>query len=385
MRVSVSCPTKFWAFYLAEQLHKRLALKRLYTAYFGRWGHKRNNQGLDIPTDKVHTNLISAFLFYGYNPRDDLYRNRVFGNWVAKQLSNEDIVTTWGLSALPIIRRAHQLGIIAVVERGSSHATYQRDILLEEYEQWGGPVDDLYRSFTPARMEQELLEYDLADYISIPSSFVERTFLENGISKDKLIKVPYGVNLSEFKQLPKQDNIFRVVFAGGMTLQKGAHYLLQAFAELTLPKAELWLVGGKMPEIEPFFKRYEGTFRYFGHQPQARLHEYYSQCSVFAMCSVEEGMAMVQLQGMACGLPLICTLNTGGDDLIEAGKEGFVVPIRDVEALKEKILYLYEHQDICYEMGQAAKHKAQQGLTWDDYGERIIESYQRILQDRKVT
>lgn len=88
---------------------------------------------------------------------------------------------------------------------------------------------------------------------------------------------------------------------------------------------------------------------------------------------------MVQLQGMACGLRLICTPNTVGDDLIEEGIEGFVVSIRDVEALKEKIIYLYEHQDICYEMGQAAKRKAQQGFTWNDYGDNTLHEYERIL------
>jgi glycosyltransferase involved in cell wall biosynthesis len=383
MRVSVCCPTKFWAFYLAEQLYKRGLLKRLYTSYYGRWGGKRNNEGINISTDRVGTNLISAFLFYGHNPGDHLFRSYLFGNWVAGQLSNEDIVTTWGLSALPIIERAHQLSIIAVIERGSSHAMVQRDILMEEYNKWGGPTDDLRRSFTQARLDQELLEYDLADYIVIPSSFVERTFLDNDVPPEKLIKMPFGVDLRSFQQLPKQDTIFRVVFAGGMSLRKGIPYLLQAFAELNLPQAELWLVGGKLPEIEPFFKRYEGTFRYFGHQPQARLHAYYSQCSVFAICSVEEGMALVQLQGMACGLPLICTPHTGGDDLVEDGEEGFVVPIRNVEALKEKILYLYKHQEICCEMGQAAKHKVQQGYSWNSYGARIANAYQRILQHKK--
>jgi len=380
MRVSVSCPTKFHAFYLADQLHKHGALKKLYTSFFGRFGKKRNDLGINIPPNRVITNLVSAFSFYGYNFGTNMDRNINFGKWVARQLKDEDIVTTWGLSALPIIERAHQLGITVVVERGSSHASYQRDILIEEYEKWGAPTDTLRRSFSKARMDQELLEYELADYISIPSSFVERSFLENGISRSKLIKVHYGVNLSEFKQLPKRDQVFRVVFAGAMSIQKGVHYLLQAFAELNLPKAELWLLGGKMPEIEPFFKRYTGTFHYFGSLPQAKLHEYYSQCSAFAMCSVQEGMAMVQLQGMACGLPLICTPNTGGDDLIEVGKEGFIVPIRDVAGLKEKILYLYEHQDFCYEMGQAAKNKVQKGFTWDDYGENTLREYERILK-----
>lgn len=380
MQISVSCPTKFHAFYMAEQLYKRGVLNRLYTSFYGRFGRKQNNQDIDIPIDLVRTNLYSAVLFYGYNPGTDLSRKKLFGKWVAKQLRSEELVVSWGLSALPIIERAHQLGAIAVVERGSSHAEYQYKILLEEYERWGGPLDNLRESFSKARMEQELYEYDLADYVSIPSSFVERTFLEKGFPQEKLIKTPYGVNLKSFRQLPKNDNLFRVVYAGGMSLQKGVHYLLQAFAELNLPKAELWLVGGKTSEIEPFFKRYMGTFRYFGHQPQSDLHKYYSDCSAFAMCSIQEGMAMVQLQAMACGLPLICTTNTGGDDLIEDRKEGFIVPIRDVDSLKEKILFLYEHQNICYEMGQAAKEKVRQGYSWDNYGETIFQKYESILK-----
>ena len=384
MQVTVCCPTKFHAFYLAEQLNKHHALRKLYTSYYGRWGKKVNNLNIEVPTDKVSTNLASAFLFYGYPIGSELFRFRNFGRWVAKQITDENIVVSWGLSALPIIERAHQLGVIVVVERGSSHARYQRDILLDEYERWGASTVKLRRSFSQERMEQELLEYKLADYISIPSSFVERTFLSNGISKEKLIKVPYGVNLAEFKQLTKNDNVFRVIYAGGMTLQKGVHYLLKAFAELNLPGAELWLVGGKSPEIDPFFKQYEGKFVFFGQQPQVKLHEYYSQCSVFAMCSIQEGMAMVQPQGMACGLPLICTTNTGGDDLIEDGKEGFVIPIRDAEALKEKILFFYENQAACAEMGQAAKERVSKGYTWNDYGDKTIQAYDQLINTTNV-
>jgi len=134
MQISVSCPTRFHAFYLADQLHKHGALKRLYTSYYGCWGNKRNDRGVNIPTDRVRTNLVSAFLYYGYNPGTEMFKRLFFGKWAARQLGDEDIVITWGLSALPIIKRAHQLGIVAVVERGSSHAIYQRDVLIEEYE-----------------------------------------------------------------------------------------------------------------------------------------------------------------------------------------------------------------------------------------------------------
>lgn len=95
--------------------------------------------------------------------------------------------------------------------------------------------------------------------------------------------------------------------------------------------------------------------------------------------SIEEGMAMVQCQAMACGLPLICSINTGGADLIgDDEKAGFVIPIRDVNALKERILFLYENQEYCRAMGQTAKQRISQGYTWADYGNRYAENIRRM-------
>ncbi len=79
---------------------------------------------------------------------------------------------------------------------------------------------------------------------------------------------------------------------------------------------------------------------------------------------------------MACGLPLLCTPNTGGADFLsEDGAEGFVVPIRDPEALAERIGWFYEHREACQAMGQAARARVQAGFSWDDYGDRIMALY----------
>jgi glycosyltransferase involved in cell wall biosynthesis len=132
-------------------------------------------------------------------------------------------------------------------------------------------------------------------------------------------------------------------------------------------------------EIKPFFEKYDGNFRWVGHVPQKELYKYYSSSSVFVIMSIQEGLAMVQPQAMACGLPVICTTNTGGEDIVRDGIDGFIIPIRDVEALKEKLTYLHENQDICKQMGQNAKERVSKGFTWDDYGERMIQAYKNVL------
>lgn len=255
---------------------------------------------------------------------------------------------------------------------------YQQAILKEEYERWGVKPELAH----PKIVEKELQEYEEADYVIVPSLYVKRTFLEQGYSENKLIHIPFGVDLAQFTQVPKTDNVFRIIFTGGMTLRKGVHYLLQAYSELKLPNSELLLIGSFNEEIRPFFEKYAGQFRFVGHVPQAELYRYYSQGSVFAMCSIEEGLALVQPQAMACGLSIIATTNTGAEDIVRDGVDGYIIPIRNVEALKEKLIYLYEHPDVRARMSESARERVRSGFTWGDYGTKLVSALERITSQK---
>jgi glycosyltransferase involved in cell wall biosynthesis len=379
MKIIISVGGRFWAFNLAQQLFKKDCLERLITSY-----PKFEVIKYGIPKEKVASILIKEILFRGwqklpgflksiYNPQ--YFISDLFDKSASYCLEDADLFVGWSSYSLHTLRKAKKMGMVAVIDHGSSHIKYQDKILKEEYEKFGVKVELAH----PKIIEKEMKEYEEADYVAIPSMFVKRTFLEYGFPENKLIHVPYGVELSQFKQIPKSDNIFRVIFVSGMSLRKGVHYLLQAFSELNLPNSELLLIGSINDEIKPFFKKYEDRFKWLGHIPQNELYKYYSQGSVFVLNSIEDGFGMVIIQAMACGLPVIATTNTGGEDIIRDGKDGFVIPIRDVEKLKEKLLYLYENPEICKQMGQSAKARASSGFTWDDYGEKIIKEYEKIL------
>lgn len=320
---------------------------------------------------------LPLFLRKLYNPQYLIHE--IFDKLAARAISPGDIFVGGSSAASHSIRRARAMDMLTVLERGSSHILYQDKILEEEYEKYGMHLSRLQRPHHKI-IEKELEEYGLADYISVPSSYAKRTYVERGIPENKIMQIPYGVELAAFKQIPKEDSVFRVVFAGAMSLQKGVHYLLQAFKELKLPNSELMLIGSMNEDMKPFFKKYSGNYNYIGHVPQKELYRYYSQGSVFAIASIQEGLALVQPQAMACGLPVIATVNTGGEDIVRDGKDGFIIPIRDVASLKEKILYMYEHPDVCRAMGQSAKERVSQGFTWDDYGEKMFAAYERILK-----
>lgn len=379
IRVGIAVVGRFHAFDMARELQKHNLLGQLLSTYpawiTARWG---------IDRAKIMGEPVLELL-RRFGSRQKLVKPRRLQEFLAMRhglnarrlIDNNDVFIGWSGSSLEAMIAARAAGKITILERGSSHCNEWRALMREENSRFGQDFDEM-----PFFWQRELLEYELADYISIPSSFVQDSFLRQGVPEDKLLVNPYGVDLSAFRKLEKTDDTFRVINVGGFNLRKGSHYLLQAFAELDLPDTEFWHVGSVSPEMQPIIEKFANdNCTFHGHQPQDQLYKFYSQASVFALASIEEGMAMVQCQAMACGLPVICTTNTGGADLIGGeGHAGHVVPIRDVAALKARILHLYENRDLAAQMGRRAQARVANGLTWKDYGDRYAANIRRVVE-----
>jgi glycosyltransferase involved in cell wall biosynthesis len=382
MKVIVSCAGGFHSPYLAAQLAKRDALGmfvtdyrrghflRRFPCYIDREHFKSSN--LLAPT-RVIQRLIGDRLDRGELVMRDLH-DLIASAHIAER---HDIFVGWSGQCIRSLRRANREGLVSIVVRGSAHICEQMDILREEHARFGVPIVD-----RPLTVERELREYEEAQYVQTISSFAKRTFVKRGIPESKIIVQSLGVDLTRFKQLPKEDDVFRVVYAGALSLRKGVRYLIEAFAALDRSDAELCLVGAVHEQLRPTIAAARGRVCVLGHQPEAELHRHYSQGSVFVLPSLEDGFAVVLAQAMACGLPIICTTNSGGEDLLGPERRGgFVVPIRDVEALREKLLYLYENREECRELGREAKQRVSSRFSWDDYGAGIVQWYETVIAD----
>jgi glycosyltransferase involved in cell wall biosynthesis len=159
-------------------------------------------------------------------------------------------------------------------------------------------------------------------------------------------------------------------------------YLFEAMAEMKIADVELRIVGALEAEMRPIMAKYEGTFHYIGAVPRAELRKHYSQASVLVLPSIQEGLALVQAQAMACGVPVIASENTGAADLFSDGVEGFIVPIRDAGAIREKVLILYENPAMRDQMGEAAIARVRKIGGWDDYGARAAGFCRDALETR---
>lgn len=382
LRVVQICIGRLHHFDLAKQLHKRGLLERFYTGY-----PSFKLQGESLPAGKTTTfpwlmALRMALPRYGLLPgwaEQALHRwvQETLDSYVAANLRECDVLFALSGSGLRAGRLAQQRGGYFVCDRGSSHIRYQDSILREEFCRWG----DKFVGVDPKVIAKEEEEYESADVITVPSGFVYRSFLRMGISADKLRKVPYGVDLRRFAKVgdPSKRH-FDILFVGQVGFRKGVPDLLNAFENFKHPRKRLRIVGNIQPEMKRYIQNYSlsANIELFGHMPQDQLKEIMSRSHVMVLPSIEEGLALVQAQAMACGCPVIGTNHTGAADLFDDGVEGFIVPIRDSRAIVDKLQLLADDPDKRQVMSDAALGKVQAIGGWDEYG-NIMEKVLREL------
>lgn len=294
-------------------------------------------------------------------------------------LQGLDAVYAYEDGAATTFQKAKQEGILCFYDLPIAFYRTSHALLSQEAERFPDLASALQVTQEPTwKLERKEQEIQLADHIFVPSSFVQNSLLEAGVNQEKISVITFGAPIDYFQPQPKNDPLFRVLFVGRVGPRKGVHYLLQAWQELKFPQAELLLVGiNDFPE--GWLDQYSKQIRYISSVPHASLNQYYSSANVLVLPSLVEGLALVQLEAIACGIPLITTPNAGGSDIITDGIEGFVVPIRDTEMLKEKLEWCYQHPLELAEMGRAARRQAEQ-LTWKRYRQNLASQILEIFQ-----
>lgn len=303
---------------------------------------------------------------YSYYVGDNL-----FDRLSRRYVRDADIFHVFNNYGLYAMQAAKARGALTIVERGAAHPLVQAEILTEEYEKLG-----LIYFYADQRLvDKQVAEYHAADYIMVCSDYIKRTLISKGIPAEKILRVHLGFDPARFRPGKKHDDVFRVMYAGSLHIQKGLHYLLEAFTSLNLPNSELLFVGQPHQDANVFLNKYAGQFRHIKFVPQAELVQHYQQASVFVLPSLQDGFGMVVYEAAACGLPVITTENVGAS--LRDGQDGFVVPICDARALAEKLEYLYTHPEERATMGQSAYDYVQQ-FTWANYHQELVGHYQRI-------
>jgi glycosyltransferase involved in cell wall biosynthesis len=299
------------------------------------------------------------------------HRDRTFDRAVSRRLGPDDsaVITAYG-AALETLEQAAALGTKSFLEYAIHHHRFAEEILQEERSLQPAFANTLqFHKPSSGRRRRAEAEIQRADRMILLSDFSKCTFVEQGVPAEKIQVVNLGVDTQAFRPPSvRNEGPFRVLFVGVFSQRKGLSYLIEGFRKAGIPGAELMLVGqtvgGDPWPDDPNIRRV----------PWARgaaLAAAYQRASAFVLPSLVEGFARVVLEAMACGLPAIVTPNTGAGDVIEEGTNGFLVPIRDPEAIAARLRYLYEQPGETEAMGQAARQAAEAN-SWRDYGSRLV-------------
>jgi alpha-maltose-1-phosphate synthase len=380
MKILLATPGRFHTMALARELQKTDSLFRVVSGF----------PAFALKRERIHPSLLVTAPFYQtlhfgmgrfglpapygeFKFRSTKSVDRAAEAILRRAKEPPDVYMALSQTGTSSGRTAKELGVTYVCDRGSTHIEEQQSILEQEHRLHGliAPRID------PRSIERELIEYEMSDLITVPSRFVERTFIKRGVDSKKLLVVPYGANLSMFRPTAaKQDGVFEVLFVGALSIRKGLPYLLDAFSKVKHPRKRLTLIGSRMKETEKILASFPNNdVRVLGPIPQVQLAAHMSAAHVMVLPSVEEGLALVMAEAMASGCPILASKNTGAEDLFEDTKQGFIVEPRDVDALTGRMQRLADDPSLVDTMSRKARAKIEQIGGWSDYAGTLLRHF----------
>ena len=275
-------------------------------------------------------------------------------------------------SDLDLVREARRRGIRTVHE-----VMVAPDVgrwVQEEQALFPGIEDSLPPERVRAGNARDAVKWALSDLIIVPSEFVRRAVLELGGDPQRIATVPYGLDERWLEQA-NEPVPGRVLFVGSVRLLKGSHYLAAASRILQRRRVacEVRVVGPCAPDLVRH-PALDGP-AYLGQVPRSRVADEFRKADIFVFPTLCDSFGIVQLEAMACGVPVITTPNCGS--VVRDGVDGFIVPIRDAVAIADKVELLLSDRALRDRMGQSARERARE-FTWERYGERLIGALDRL-------
>lgn len=307
--------------------------------------------------------------------------HQAFGRWAtATARANADAVVCFsGIAEEVFSHLAQTSNAQKILVRGSAHIREQHRLLAEEQLRSGMNVE------TPSQwmMEREEREYALADRIVVLSTFALESFKRHGVSDDKLSLIGLGADTSQFRPTPRvaderrrrilESLRLRVLMVGSLTPQKGALDYIDLVKKLG-DKADFRFVGDLPDSVRDLLARSGSNMQVLGRVAEHELPAEYAWADLFVFPTIQDGYAVVIAQALASGLPVICTTNCAGRDVVVEGKNGWVVPIRDVGALVSAVQACDANRSMLADMSVA---NAKNGLQ-RDWGDVAL-GFERLL------
>ena len=247
----------------------------------------------------------------------------------------------WGFNnaSLELFQAAQAQGRQCIVEQTILPPELEFKLMREELARWPGWQPGLnILEVDRADVDRAEQEWALADCIVACSHFVREGLERCGVPEGKIRVVPYGVDVNRFSPMAKHERDvgapLRVLFVGEVGLRKGVPDLLEALVRLG-PARVVARFAGEVALAHERLDAFADVATFLGPVPRVMMPEIYRWADVLVLPSIVEGSAAATYEALLSGLPVVATPNAGS--IVRSGVDGFIVPIRDPEALAKTI------------------------------------------------
>jgi alpha-maltose-1-phosphate synthase len=278
-----------------------------------------------------------------------------------------DAVYAYDACALDIFTAARKRGMRCVFDQPTGYYRVALEIANEERElrpEWASTLAGLQDSAEKfARKDREI---GLAEAIVVASSFTTETLKAYpGEIAAPIYRVAYGAPaVGEPRPTTHRDRPLRVLFVGQIGQRKGVGYLIDAVERMGAGAA-LTLLGRPLA-VPPVLERAFARHRWIESAPHGEVLRLMREHDVLVFPTLFDGFGLVILEAMAQGTVVIATPNCAAPDLLDDGRDGFIVPIRSADAIAERLTRLAEDRDLLARMSEAARESAAR-RTWEEY------------------
>ncbi len=279
--------------------------------------------------------------------------------------------------SLAALRQARETGKTGIVVFVSPHAAFRRRWVDAEYERF--PELQTPNTLRLLRLgierdQRRDEEASAASQIMTCSPLIAQTLVESGISPQKIVSVPLGApHAVDPNLLPMLEHPLKFIYAGPVSVRKGAHHLLSAWKKLGSPKgAELHFYGGMLLPDVCRGGLGENVF-FHGSVSREELNGAYRRAAALVFPTLCDGFGAVVTEALAQGLPVLTTPNAGAAALIQDEENGFITPAGDVEALATRLGWCIDHPGALEAMKRPALLTAQR-WSWRHFRSAFIQS-----------
>ena len=222
--------------------------------------------------------------------------------------------------------------------------------------------------------------------ITVNKTMIEKVQLY-GVPHENLVFIPNGVDAKKFKLKKVKKNGYKLLSIGAFVPKKGQIFLIEAMAEVVkkYPQTVLTLVGDGPLRFELTEKAKSLGLQDNIYFPGTILHDkiplLFEESDLFVLSSLAEGMPLVLIEAMACGLPQVATSVDGIPDIALDGETSILVPPKDPQSLSNAIIKLLDDDELIRKYGEKSRERVLNGFTWSDISSETMNVYQKALKD----